>query len=151
LHTRNYSTRRKLSAFFIYLCLFFMLTAFLAALGRLNYGVDEMKAGRYQTPALIFWASMLGLVFSLWNSMTKQLGRSLGPPIISFLFVAIVVAYCQRGSIYHVANLRRQLGDDSIALAFDPGDRVYRDLFGPKPDLVRQYASFLRQNQLSIF
>jgi len=151
LHTRNYSKRRKSSAFFIYLCLFLILTAFLAALGRLNYGVDEMKAGRYRTPALIFWASMLGLGFSWWNAMTKRFGRSLGPPIVAFLFVAIVVASCQVGSIYHVANLRRRLGDDGIALAFDPSDRVYRDLFGPKPDLVRQYALFLRQNQLSIF
>lgn len=30
-------------------------TAFLTALGRLNFGLEQAASGRYQTPALIFW------------------------------------------------------------------------------------------------
>lgn len=51
----------------------------------------------------------------------------------------------------HFARLSKQINDNSIALAFDATDKVYGQLFCLRPDLVRDYAPFLRENHLSIF
>jgi hypothetical protein len=141
----------KLRAFFVYLALFIGATALLIAVGRLNYGLGEAAAIRYRTPTLIFWASILGLGFSWWNGIAGYIGRSLGTPILAALFIAIVVVPAQRLTVEHFARLSKQMNDNSIALAFDATDKVYGELFSLRPDLVRRYAPFLRENRLSIF
>ncbi len=141
----------KLRAFFVYLALFIVATAFLAAVGRLNYGLFEAAANRYRTPTLIFWASILGLGLSWWNGKAGDIGRLLGTPILAFQFIAIFVIPVQQLPIEHFAMFSKQINDDSIALAFDATDKVYGQLFCLRPDLVRRYAPFLRENHLSFF
>ena len=151
LYIRARSDFWKLRAFFVYMALFIVTTAFIAALGRLNYGLDEAAAIRYRTPALIFWASILGLGFSWWNGKAGDIGRSLGTPILAVLFIAIFVLPAQRLPIKHYARLSKQINDNGIALAFEATDKVYGQLFSVRPDLVRRYAPFLRENHLSFF
>jgi hypothetical protein len=79
------------------------------------------------------------------------MARSLGTPFLALLFIAIVLAPAQRPTIDTFASLSKQIDNDSIALAFDATDRVYDELFRIRPDLVRGYAPFLRENHLSIF
>jgi len=141
----------KLPSFFVYLALFIAGTALLAAVGRLNFGLGQAAVSRYRTPTLIFWASILGLGCSWWNGRTSDIGRSLGTPILAFLFLAILVLPVQRRPLAHFARLSDQINDDSIALAFDATDKVYGELFSLKPDFVRRYTPFLRENHLSIF
>lgn len=141
----------KLGAFFVYLVLFIVAAALLTALGRLNYGLEEAATIRYRMPALIFWASILGLGSSWWNGVAGYVGRSLGTPILALLFIAIFVVPAQRPIVEHFARLSEQINDSSIALAFDATDAVYGQLFSLRPDLVRRYTPFLRENHLSIF
>jgi hypothetical protein len=141
----------KLHAFFVYLALFIVGTALLAALGRLNCGLEEAATIRYRTPTLIFWASILGLGSSWWNERVGDVGRSLGTPILAVLFLITFVIPAQRMPIEHFARLSKQINDDSIALAFDATDDVYGQLFDIRPDLVHDYAPFLRENHLSLF
>jgi hypothetical protein len=141
----------KIPAFFVYLALFIAGTALLAAIGRLNFGLGQAAASRYRTPVLIFWASILGLSSSWWNRRASEIGRSLGTPILAVLFLAIFVVPAQRRPLEHFTRLSKQISENSIALAFDATDRVYGELFSLKPDFVRRYAPFLRENHLSIF
>lgn len=151
LYIRTRSDFWRLRAFFVYIALFLVLTAFLTALGRLNYGIIEAATIRYRTPALIFWAVILGLGSTWWNGKTGESGRSLGTPILSVLFLAIFVLPAQRMPVEQFASLSTQINDDGIALAFDATDNVYGHLFSIRPDLVSRYAPFLRENHLSLF
>jgi hypothetical protein len=135
----------------VYLALFIVATAFLTALGRLNSGLDEASAIRYRLPTLIFWACIFGLLASVWNGAANYVVRISVFPIVGFLFIAIVLAPVQRPTIKYFANLSKQIKNDGIALSLDVSDKVYEDLFRVRPDLVRSYAPFLRENHLSIF
>lgn len=150
-YIRTRSDFWRLRAFFVYTSLFLVLTAILTALGRLNYGIFEAATIRYRTPALIFWAVILGLGSTWWNGKTGDIGRSLGTPILSVLFLAIFVLPAQRLPVEQFASLSTQVNDDGIALAFEATGNVYDQLFSLRPDLVRRYAPFLRENRLSLF
>ncbi|MGO9325181.1 MAG: hypothetical protein ACLP07_11525 [Terracidiphilus sp.] len=151
LYIRARSDFWKLRAFFVYLALYGIATAFIAALGRLNYGLLEAAVPRYRTPALIFWAAILGLGSSWWNGRAGEIGRSLGTPILAVLFMVIFVIPAQRLPVERFARLSNTINDGGIALAFDATDKAYSQLFSLRPDLVRDYAPFLRENRLSLF
>ncbi len=142
---------RKLPPYFVYLALFIVATAFLAALGRLNFGIGQAEVSRYRTPTLIFWASILGLLFSWRDGRAGDMGRSLGTPVLAALFLAFFIAPSQRPPLEQFARLSKQVNDAGMALAFDATDKAYAELFSLKPDFVRAYAPFLKENHLSIF
>lgn len=49
-------------------CFFSIGTAFVTALGRLQYGVGQAYAGRYQTPAMLYWGSLGALLLiGVWQ------------------------------------------------------------------------------------
>jgi len=148
--TQPYSFRR-VPPLFIYLSLYILATSFLTELGRINYCLPEASAFCFRLPVLIFWACILGLLLSVWNGSANHGVRTCGSTIVGLLFVAIVLAPVQQSTIESFASLSAQLRDDSVALAFDVGDEVYARLFNLRPDLVRSYAPFLRENNLSIF
>jgi hypothetical protein len=151
LYIRVRTDFSKPPSFCVYIALFITSAACLTALGRLNYSLFEALSIRYRTPALIFWAAILGLGFSWWNGRAGDFGRSLGSPILAVLFLALFVLPAQRQPLDDSAYLSEQIKDDGIALAFDATDEVYGQLFSLRPDLVRDYTPFLRENRLSLF
>ena len=138
-------------AFFIYLALYIAATAILAALGRINYGPSEAVSIRYRTPALIFWASVLGLGVSVWNRVAAEWSRNLCISALAVLFLVFFVAPNQREPVRHFEQLSTTINDCAIAVAFDASDLAYSQLFSPRPDFVRDYTPYLRENQLSLF
>jgi hypothetical protein len=136
---------------FVYLALFLLATSYITALGRSNYGLEGALAMRYRLPSLIFWACVLGLLFSLWDRSAHYGLRILGAPLVSVLFIAIYLVPVQQATVTYYEDFSNQLKDDSIALAFDVTDAVYDRLFVLRPDLVRTYTPFLRENHLSVF
>jgi hypothetical protein len=55
-------TRRPARQLVIYCALtggFLLSTAFLTALGRVDFGLEQASASRYQTPAMLFWWTLL--------------------------------------------------------------------------------------------
>jgi hypothetical protein len=141
----------KARSFFVYLSVFIVVTALLTSLGRLNSGLDEAATIRYRMPTLIFWACIIGLGSSLSGAATRQIVRLLGGPLLALLFVALFLVPTQQSTIEEFAQLTRQISDDSIDLSFNVTDQVYGRLFRIRPDLVRSYAPFLKENHLSIF
>ena len=60
-------------------CLFTIATALLTSLGRLQFGVGQAYAGRYQTPAMLYWASLCALILiSVWRYRPAKLGQVQG-------------------------------------------------------------------------
>jgi hypothetical protein len=128
-----------------------VVTAFLTSLGRLNSDLDEATTIRYRMPTLISWACIIGLGSSLSGAGTRHIVRLLGGPLLALLFVALFLVPAQQPTIKEFARLSRQIANDSIDLAFNVTDQVYDRLFRIRPDLVRSYAPFLKENHLSIF
>ena len=55
-------------------CVLAIGVALVTALGRLQYGVGQAYAGRYQTPAMLYWASLCSLVLiSTWHQRPERL------------------------------------------------------------------------------
>ena len=52
--------------------LFSLGTGFLAALGRLNFGLDQAGSSRYQTPALLFWFMTALLVLQVLSKQAES-------------------------------------------------------------------------------
>lgn len=58
---RRGPTLARLEFFFIVEGGFILLTAMVTAIGRAQMGVGQATSGRYQTPAMIFWAALFSL------------------------------------------------------------------------------------------
>ncbi len=142
---------RKSNAFFMYLVLFILATAAITSLCRIKCGVEEASAIRYRLPVLIFWASIIAIVSSFSLSRRPFLSRSVSTPIIVLLFLVFVLLPAQRPTISYFAALSRQINASGVNLAFNPSDSTYTELFRIRPDLVREYSRFLRQNHLALF
>jgi hypothetical protein len=138
-------------SFFVYLAIFIVATAFVTALGRINFGISQAVVSRYRTPTLIFWAAILGGGCSWWSEIAGYTGRLFDMPLVAILFLAIFILPAQEPSIETLTTLTNQIKRSSIALAFEATDEAPSWLFRLRPDLVRRYTPFLRDNHLSIF
>ncbi len=65
---RDRGRRTAIEAFLLAEMLFCLGTAAITALGRINFGYTEAMAGRYQSIALVFWASVAMLIILSWDS-----------------------------------------------------------------------------------
>lgn len=59
---RNYRKTSDLEWFLLAECTLMLAMGFLAAFGRIQFGVGQAFAGRYQTPAMIYWAALGAIV-----------------------------------------------------------------------------------------
>jgi hypothetical protein len=135
----------------VYLAIFIAATALLTSLGRLNSDLEEAATIRYRLPSLIFWACIIGLISSSINRLRGYGRHFLGAPFLALIFLVCFLLPVQQATIGYFSRLWKQIDEDSIALAFDPTSSTFEGLFGIRPDLVRDYSPFLRENRLSLF
>ncbi len=65
---RNHTRTTGFEWFCVAECSLIIALALLTALGRLQMGVGQAYAGRYQTPAMLYWASLCALLLiSVWR------------------------------------------------------------------------------------
>ena len=65
---RHRDLTRPFESFCVAQCLLMVAVAAVTALGRLQYGVGQAYAGRYQTPAMIYWACLGSLLLiAIWR------------------------------------------------------------------------------------
>jgi hypothetical protein len=71
------AARRKATSFELFCfteCGLILLTALVTAAGRAHFGLDQALAGRYQTPAMLYWACISSLALAaLWRRWPAQL------------------------------------------------------------------------------
>lgn len=131
------------------LVLFIGLTAAITAAGRLELGVGQAMASRYQTPVAYFWAA-----HALFWALRTEAGG--GPALrwsVGLVLVAAYVAFLplQRSATRELFYTRDPILYGSAALAGGVDD--YQALGGIYANLksVEELKGFLRQYRLAIF
>ena len=145
---------RKFRAFAVQLVLtlsYCLATALITATGRMNFGISQSTASRYQTVALLFWCC-LGL---LW------LGSAfLAHPRIPYLFFVAQVCLL---AIFGVAATRAKYQiwmarghafsqqAATAALLTGVGDPLSLAQVYPEKEMLMKTVPYMRANRLSIF
>ncbi|MEP9378945.1 hypothetical protein ABLE91_19670 [Aquabacter sp. CN5-332] len=125
--------------------LFITATAFVTALGRVNFGLDQAMSSRYLTPALVFWVAF---IFLLWSLLPSPL-RLLVPvsATVSLLLMLQASDFVARETR---AVRERRDGAATALLAGVRDEPEFEKVF-PHPDFVAQRAEVLRKDRLAIF
>jgi hypothetical protein len=124
-------------------------TAFITALGRINFGTDQAFASRYQTFTLLFWFSLGMLLLAVLAERNRRI------PVTLLLTVAALMMLMSAGQ--YRSALRTAQGRAGVAnlagSAFLTGvmDPVsLKELF-PDPEFVWGCVGYLREHRLSVF
>jgi hypothetical protein len=143
--------RRDASALrVIFLCLAstLMVSAFGTALGRLNFGLEQASASRYQTPALIFWSC----IFVLCLDLLRQYAPG-SPPVIYGATLAIMLFSTSRikGPWQDARLWSAGVHSSEPALvAAVKDDSALRGLIS-SPYLTFRDVDYLRANGISVY
>jgi hypothetical protein len=145
---------RKFRPFAVQLVLtisYCLATALITATGRMNFGISQSTASRYQTVALLFWCC-LGL---LWLG-----GAFFGQPRIPYLFFVAQVCLL---AIFGVAATRAKYQiwmarghafsqqAATAALLTGVGDPLSLAQVYPEKKMLTNTVPYMRANRLSIF
>jgi hypothetical protein len=73
-------------------CWLTLTTALLTASGRIQFGVGQAFAGRYQTPAMLYWAALASLVLvRIWNRWPGTIVYA--QAVIALLMIASICTF----------------------------------------------------------
>jgi hypothetical protein len=132
------SGRDKLQTFFLMNMAFVLMVSVVTALGRLNFGVGQATAGRYQSIALVFWASLAGLVL-IWRA------RSHGSPArLIEIQVVLLILVLAGGARFRASENVAKAHERALARAYgellqDPSSSNARSQLSPYPNLAEAY------------
>ena len=126
---------------------FVIFAGVITSLGRMNFGLSQATSSRYQTIALVFWASLAALIL-IWISGKYSSSFAL----VGFQIALVVLMTASAGRFNTIEIMANQhqvnLANAYRALAYDPPDlEALRPLF-PVPELVPPWYSYLRSNHL---
>ncbi len=126
-------------------------TAFITALGRLNFGIHQAFTSRYQTIALLFWCC-LGLMALLYATAMER-GRVLLVTVQIGLLTAMLVGASRVRSPIAAARLHGfRLNRAAMSLLTDVSDDDnFKLALGEKPQALRAEIKYLRLHRLSAF
>jgi hypothetical protein len=125
-------------------------TAFITALGRINFGTDQAFASRYQTFALLFWSSLALLLLMIAKEACK-------PATMNILLAVIAVIMLQSATSYRFPLREasgRALRAEVAGLGLMTGVRdpqTVREVLYPWPEVVWRDTQYLRQRGLMLF
>lgn len=126
--------------------LFALAIGVMTSLGRVNFGLEQAASSRYQTVALVFWASLAGtLLLSLADGRRRQIATVACQSVLAAL---LVVAGQQYGDMRDfAASWRTGIADGYAALANPQADQEPLTFLYPEPSIVEWYA-YLRSQKL---
>jgi hypothetical protein len=147
LFLRPRSRRDPLRAFLGANILFAIAAAVLTSLGRLSFGIGQAISSRYQVIALLFWASLGGLMLA---SLALKHSRSLLMLELQIILLLLMTSSISRFSgIEEGAKMRQStISQAYSALAYDPPDLNALKTLYPDPRLVPAWYAFLRSHNL---
>lgn len=129
----------------LFVIVFIGATALVTGLGRVDFGIHQALASRYLTPALIAWAALAILLWSLtplnWRLVVQSLATLL-----------LLVLTTTGNSITKSAHDTRMIMDSAAtaALARVRDDEAFAKVF-PSSDFVASRVSILEEERLGIF
>jgi hypothetical protein len=140
--------REPLQIALVALMFFALFTAFITALGRINFGLAEAFSSRYQTFNLLFWFSTVSLLILLANEMHSPLRTA----ILAATSTAMVLAFAVFPLGLKASRTRIQQAEAAATalLAGVPEKGALAVLFG-EPLLVWRDGAYFRQQHLFLF
>jgi hypothetical protein len=152
LFVRSKAKPDPVRAFFAANILFALGGAVLTSLGRLDFGIGQAASSRYQVIALLFWASLAGLILA---SLAPMHSRSFLMLEVQIALLILMTSSISRFSGIEEGAKARQLtlSRAYAALAYEPDDppdlNALKPLY-PDPQLVPAWYAFLRSHKLGL-
>jgi hypothetical protein len=126
---------------------FVVLAGVITSLGRMNFGLGQATSSRYQTIALVFWASLAALIL-MWIS--RKYSSSFALVGFQIGLVVLMTASAGRFDTFEIVAKQHQLNLANAygALAYDPPDLEALRVLYPVPELVPSWYAYLRSHNL---
>src|ERR1035438_8225872 len=141
---------RPLPVLLVLILVFWLGTAFLTSLGRLNFGIRQAFASRYHTFALLFWCC-LGLLLLMSESTVNKRARFM---VVQVSLLAIIgwSSLITRNDV-RAARIRGfRINVAATALFAGARDDVqFAKAAIPDPGAVQAEAEFMQSNELSAY
>jgi hypothetical protein len=129
--------------------LFVVISAFATASGRLTFPLIDALQWRYMTPALIFWACLLFLLWS-YRKHVRPLSEARWMGLV-VCALAILVAVHQPSKFRYAVGYRAHMGAAESAVAAGiQDDELLKDIYHT-PALIWEPADYFRAHAKSIF
>jgi hypothetical protein len=136
-----------LPTFLIANMVFAVFAGVVTCLGRMSFGLGQATSSRYQSVALVFWASLAVLIV-MWISRE----RSSSFALVGFQIglVVLMTASAGRFDAFEIVAKQHQLNlaNGFRALAYDPPDLEALKSLYPSPELVPSWYAYLRSHNL---
>jgi len=147
---RGFVGRRFHSRFESFLCaelVFVLLTATITAMGRMNFGLAQATASRYQSIALTFWVCFALLLIS-WCMRSSSPAPWLLQVQVALLI--LMIASVSRFDSYEQFARDRQalLTRGYAALVNNPSDQESLGLLYPAPQLLPSWYRYMREHKI---
>ena len=141
--------RRPLPLILVGLMLFCLMTAFITALGRINFGTDQAFSSRYQTGALLFWFCLSCLLLLAFVSAEARVFTTC---LMAVIAVIMIIAAANFGFPLREARARRAW-QNAVSLALITRVPDYETIARTCPlyQIPWQDSLYLRDRHLSIF
>lgn len=139
-----HSARRKANSFELFCvteCGFILLTALATAVGRLHFGLGQALAGRYQTPAMLYWACIFSVVLvTFWRRWPARL------PIAQTVALSLISLYLLFFPAYWRVwtNGADSLSNACAAVISGHYDASANKRLYPRPEMIEGVAAMLR-------
>lgn len=120
-------------------------TAFITALGRLDFGIGQSYAGRYATPAILFWVALGGLVASRAAGQGRRV-------VGAVALIALALAAAGAPTIIAFAHSERQNRADGLtAILSKAGDGEALARLLDNPAVIAVNAAELEKARLAVY
>jgi hypothetical protein len=125
---------------------FVVLTAFLTARGRAQFGLEQALASRYSTAAVIFWLAALFLLWSMSN------GRAARNAILAGTTMLALFAACTQWPLlkFIEKNALSQREKEALVLSGITNPQKQQHVF-PSLPLLKSQIEIMRKRHISIF
>jgi hypothetical protein len=144
----SHSNQDRLQLFLASNAIFLLVTLLVIALGRINFGIQQASASRYQTIALAFWGSVGALVL-LWRAK-KQASPSLLIEMQVVLLLLMMASVPRNRASAEIARAhQRSVGQAYAAAIQDPSNSAVRANFSPYPNFAEAHA-YLQSQHLGL-
>lgn len=133
------------------ICLFILITGFITALGRINFGVAQAMSSRYGTPVLILWVSLLGmlLLFALESKRVLYVRSIIG--LILIIFIGLAIRNLQKEAdltIFQNEQIKAYLA--IVVGGYKEQPELLRPIY-PVPNSIFDKIDLLKSQKISSF
>jgi hypothetical protein len=115
-------------------CSLIIATALLTGLGRLQMGVGQAYAGRYQTPAMLYWASLCTLfLIRVWRLRPLHFLQVQAPVVVVLIWSAFTFIPLWRATVRHADLLSSAC---NTVMNGNQDEHAARLLYGSRQDVA---------------